>query len=154
MKKTNLILAAAMFTVLALFINCKQSSNETTPAQENVEEAKEDVQEAREELSEARQQANAEEWQNFKDEMNAAIEKNDARIEELKQKIKNTGKAADAAYYKKIDALKEKNEQLKIKMDTYKNDADSDWQSFKREFNHDMDELGNALKDITVNNKN
>ena len=154
MKKTNLILATAMFTVSALFINCKQSANETTPAQENVEEAKEDVQEAKEELSEARQQANAEEWQNFKDEMNAAIEKNDARIEELKQKIKNTGKAADAAYDKKIDALKEKNEQLKIKMDTYKNDADSDWQSFKREFNHDMDELGNALKDITVNNKN
>lgn len=117
-----------MFTVSALFINCKQSSNETTPAQENVEEAKEDVQEAREELSEARQQANAEEWQNFKDEMNAAIEKNDARIEELKQKIKNTGKAADAAYYKNR-CTQRKNEQLKIKMDTYKNDADSDWQS-------------------------
>jgi hypothetical protein len=38
-------------------------------------------------------------------------------------------------------------------MDTYKNDANSNWQSFKREFKHDTDELGQALKDFTVNNK-
>jgi hypothetical protein len=38
-------------------------------------------------------------------------------------------------------------------MKAYKNDADSDWQSFKREFNHDMDELGNAFNNLTVNNK-
>jgi len=38
-------------------------------------------------------------------------------------------------------------------LDSYKNDADSDWQSFKREFNHDMDELGHSLKDFTVDNK-
>ncbi|WP_348822798.1 hypothetical protein [Flavobacterium aestuarii] len=154
MKKTNLILATAMFSACTLFINCRPSTKEETAAQENVQEAEEDVQEAKEELSEAKHQANAEEWQNFKDDMNAAIEQNDARIAALKQKIKNSGKAADAAYDKKIDELKEKNEQLKIKIDSYKNDADSDWQSFKREFNHDMDELGNALKDITVNNKN
>ena len=29
----------------------------------------------------------------------------------------------------------------------------SNWESFKREFNHDMDEIGQALKDLTVDNK-
>jgi hypothetical protein len=29
----------------------------------------------------------------------------------------------------------------------------TDWEKFKREFNHDMDELGKSLKDLTVNNK-
>jgi len=49
--------------------------------------------------------------------------------------------------------LRKKNKRLKEKLDSYKNDADSDWHSFKREFNHDMDELGHSLKDFTVDNK-
>jgi DNA-directed RNA polymerase subunit N (RpoN/RPB10) len=32
--------------------------------------------------------------------------------------------------------------------------SQSDWEAFKREFNHDMEELGKALKDLTVDNKN
>lgn len=152
MKKTVLISMVAIFGTATLFMGCKPSKEEQA-AQENVEEAKQDVLEAKEDLADARRQANAEEWQNFKDEMNAVIEKNDARIVALKQEIKKTGKAADAEYDKKVDALEEKNKELKLKMETYKNDTDSDWQSFKREFNHDMDELGNAFNDLTVNNK-
>jgi len=153
MKKTVFIPIVAMLSIVAILISCRPSTNEEQTAQDNVELAKEEVQEAKEDLAEAKRQANAEEWQNFKDEMNAAIEKNDAKIAELKQEIKKTGKTADAEFDKKVDALKEKNENLKLKIETYKNDVDSDWQSFKREFNHDMDELGNAFKDLTVNNK-
>jgi hypothetical protein len=29
----------------------------------------------------------------------------------------------------------------------------SDWVSFKREFNHDMDEIGKAFEDLTIDNK-
>lgn len=35
----------------------------------------------------------------------------------------------------------------------YYEKSQSDWETFKREYNHDMDELGNALKDLTVDNK-
>ena len=52
-----------------------------------------------------------------------------------------------------IDALEERNETLKNKISDYENNQ-TDWESFKREFNSDMSELGNALKDLTVNNKN
>ena len=31
--------------------------------------------------------------------------------------------------------------------------SQSDWESFKREFSHDMDGLGQAINDLTVNNK-
>ncbi|PJJ09292.1 hypothetical protein CLU83_2638 [Flavobacterium sp. 1] len=146
MKKTVFIPMVAMFSIAIIFTSCKPSTKEVQDAQENVQEAKED-------LAVAKRQANADEWQNFKNEMNAVIEKNDARITALKKEIKKTGKAADAEYDKKVDALEEKNKELKLKMENYKNDADSDWQSFKREFNHDMDELGNAFNDLTVNNK-
>ncbi len=41
---------------------------------------------------------------------------------------------------------------MKIKMDNYKEDGKEKWEAFKSEFSHDMDELGSALKDLTVNN--
>ncbi len=146
MKKTVFIPMVAMFCIATLFTSCKPNTKEVQDAQENVQQAKED-------LIVAKKQANAEEWQNFKDEVNIVIEKNDAKIAELKKQIKKTGKDANAEYDRKIDTLEKKNEELKLKIENYKNDADSDWQSFKREFNHDMDELGKALKDLTVNNK-
>jgi hypothetical protein len=59
----------------------------------------------------------------------------------------------DATYIASIDALEQKNAALKSKLNTYENNAQSDWESFKREFNHDMDQLGNSLRDLTVNNK-
>jgi len=38
-------------------------------------------------------------------------------------------------------------------MDTYEKNQ-SDWETFELELNHDMDALGQALKDVTVDNKN
>lgn len=49
--------------------------------------------------------------------------------------------------------MEQKNKELKVKIDSYKNDVNSDWKAFKKEFNHDMDQLGKSLKDFTVDNK-
>jgi len=153
MKKTVFIPILAMFTIAMLFAGCKPSTKEEQAAQENVEEAKQEVQEAKEDLAQAKRQANAEEWQSFKNDVQVIIDKNDAKIAALKEDIKKSGKAADAEYNRKVDTLRERNKKLKLKIETYKNDANSDWDSFKREFNHDMDEIGNALTDLTVDNK-
>ena len=59
----------------------------------------------------------------------------------------------DAKYVESVDALEQKNKDLKNRMDAYGANTQSDWDSFKREFNHDMDALGQAFKDLTVNNK-
>jgi len=40
----------------------------------------------------------------------------------------------------------------KVKISKYKNDGNEKWESFKREFNYDMDELGQSLKDLGENN--
>jgi hypothetical protein len=37
-------------------------------------------------------------------------------------------------------------------MEEYKYEDETKWDNFKREWNHDMDELGTALKDFTVRN--
>lgn len=152
MRKSILTLAIATLVTGTIVIGCKKNED-VQEAQENVDSAKVAVEEAEEDLDEAKRAATAQEWQEFKDSTNVKIEKNKAEIAELKLKIKKAGNDIDKTYQRNIDTLEQKNKNLKTKLDSYKNDVDSDWQSFKREFNHDMDELGNSLKDLTVDNK-
>jgi hypothetical protein len=154
MKKSIFTLAVATFMIGSVVTSCKPNTDKEQTAQESIDSAKVAVTDAEADLDEAKRVATAEEWQAFKDETNAKIDDNNAKIAELKLKIKKTGKDIDKVYQKSIDTMEQKNKDLKIKMDSYRNDVNSDWKSFKNEFNHDMDELGKSLKDFTVNNKN
>lgn len=146
--KKSIITLVAIATLIsgAIFTSCGSSTPKEAAAQAKVTDAKE-------ELKDARKAATAEEWKAFKDESELKIRDNEIRIAELKAKIKKSGKELDALYEKKIDALEQQNKDMKARIDTYEKDKKSDWESFKREFNHDMDELGKALKDLTVDNK-
>lgn len=92
------------------------------------------------------------EWQEFKERTNATINENERKISEMKLKMKETGKEFDASYQQKINRLEERNEEMKTKVANYKSDASANWDSFKREVNHDMTEIGEAFKNITVDN--
>lgn len=153
MKKTIFILAVATFMVGTTLVGCKSTTKEEVSSQEKVDEAEQDLEDAKDSLVVAKKAATAEEWQTFKDQTDSVISYNEGQIADLKQKMQKTGKSVDAKYQKNIDILEQKNKNLKTKIDTYKNDANSDWQSFKREFNHDMDEIGKSFKDLTVDNK-
>lgn len=59
----------------------------------------------------------------------------------------------DPLYEKRIETLEQQNKDFRKKIEDYEK-SQTDWEIFKREFNHDMDELGKALKDLTVDNKN
>lgn len=153
MKKIIRNLVVVIFIAGIILVSCKFSTKEENASQEKVLDAKENVQDAKDSLVAAKKAATAEEWQAFKDETESIINENEARIAELKLKMKKTGKSIDAKYKKNIEVLEQKNKNLKVKIETYKNDTNADWQSFKREFNHDMNEIGQALKDLTIDNK-
>lgn len=155
MKKA--IFICTLITTIAagmVFTGCESSTQEMDNAQANVEEAKQDLKEARQDVvAVAQKTANAEAWRTFKSESEVKIRGNETRIAELKEKMKTSGKTLDAVYEKNIDLLEQKNKDLNARMVAYEKEQ-SDWESFKREFNHDMDELGKALKDFTLNNQN
>lgn len=65
-------------------------------------------------------------------------------------RIKDQKATAKAEYEEKIDALNKKNSDMKMKLDDFKFDNRTKWESFKSEFNKDMSELGTAIKDFTV----
>jgi chromosome segregation ATPase len=136
-----------------VFTSCQSTAEKTDAAEAKVQDAKDELKEARkDENVQAQKAATAEEWVTFRNESQEKIWANEKHIAELKVKMNKPGKLLDAAYAKKIDSLEEKNRDLKRRMDAYEK-SQSDWETFKREYNHDMDELGNALKDLTVDNK-
>lgn len=154
--KTKLFkLSMATMLITGTMLTGCTSDQKMNAAEENVEEAKEEVTEAKEELREAKHEENMvveqtemqKEWKVFKTDMNVKITKNKETIDELKVKMKKPGKIMDAAYAKRIENLEAKNENLRTRLDEFEN-KQTDRDKFKREFDHDMGKLGNALKDL------
>jgi hypothetical protein len=144
MKRSIYTLAFALLITGTTLVSCKQSTNEETVEVKTDDEGNAVM---------VNNTTQNKEWEEFKMTTDSAINKNEVRIGELKVKMKETGNSIDSTYQRKIDQLERKNQDMKMKMDNYKMDASENWESFKREFNHDMNELGNALKDITIDNK-
>jgi hypothetical protein len=154
MNKTIITIAVtSMLVAGSVFTSCKSPAQKEDAAQAKVDDAQEDLNSAQDKADAATLKvATAEEWKIFKNESEIKIRDNEIRIAELKAKMKKPGKVFDSMYEKKIDRLEQQNRDLRVRIDSYEK-SQSDWETFKTEFNHDMDELGNALKDLTVDNK-
>lgn len=154
MYKKILNLALITIIMASMLVSCQSSAEKEKAAQQKKEKEKIELEKT---LQEAKDKANREaiaaEWASFKISTEIKIAENEATIAELKLKMKKSGKTLDKLYEKKIDMLEEQNKNLKSRLNSFET-KNSDWESFKREFNHDMDELGKALKDLTVDNKN
>jgi serine phosphatase RsbU (regulator of sigma subunit) len=119
-----------------------------------VKEAKQDLKKVQADANEEAQKLEKEqEWETFKSDAEITIRNNEIRIGELRVKLRKEGKILDPMYEKKIETLEQQNKDLKKRIEDYEKNQ-SDWEIFKREFKHDMDELGKALKGLTVDNKN
>jgi chromosome segregation ATPase len=136
-----------------VFSGCKSPVEKQENARNKVQDAEQDLNTAQKDALEIdRKVATAEEWRIFRSESEQKINDNVIRIAELKVKMKKPGEIFDALYEKRITGLEKQNLEMKAKLDAYEK-SQSNWETFKREFNHDMDELGKALKDLTVDNK-
>jgi hypothetical protein len=153
MKKPSAIIIAGLFAVVAVAAACDTPAEKVEDAKEKVQDAKDNLKSVKtDSLNSAVKTENAAEWQSFKNESDLKIDANKIRIEEIKAKIKKAGPKSTAAYEGRIDSLQQRNEALKARMYSYEN-GKTDWESFKSEFNHDMDGLAAALKNFTVSNK-
>lgn len=155
MKQSITILCLATILIGGISLNgCKTPGEKVNDAQIQVDNAKENLEKVETKAVVAEiKAANAEEWKIFKNESEAKIKTNEIRISELKSKIKRSGYPMDNLNTKRVDTLEMQNKMLQSKVDNY-NKTMTDWETFKKEFNHDMDGLGTALKDFTVQHNN
>lgn len=148
MKKTILSLAIISLFVGGILTSCNSSADKVDNAEQKVENAQEILEDANFELNQAKRDS----IQQWKEETLLKINDNDKSILELKSKISGLKKDAKLKYEENIALIEQKNADLKKKFDDFKDDGQDDWQDFKIEFNRDMDELKEALKNLSVNN--
>jgi len=153
MKK--LILAVAAITIMAGSFSLafgQAPDKKATKARENLQEANKDVVNAKKDLKEAKKDS-VSEYDKFRKDSEVKIKNNEKSIAEFKAKIAKQKKDLKAKNEKKLAVLEDKNNILKAKLDTYNKEESKDkWNKFKKEFTHDMNELGKAFKDLTVKN--
>ena len=113
--------------------------------QQKVEDAKQDLKDARQD---ARQEELNAEYPAYKKEMEERIEGNNRRIADIRADLAKPGNHPFAEERKKnIDNLEKRNAEMRSRLEAYEKDH-SDWSTFKRNFNHDMDNLGDAFRDF------
>ncbi len=122
------------------------SSSET-----KVEKAKADLKEARAELNQEQKDSVAD-YVAFKSTSEERIASNEKSIQAFKDRMKTDMKKVKKADQEMVDKLEQRNIDMRKKMDEYKADGKDNWEAFKKEFNHDMDDLGASLKNLTVKN--
>lgn len=142
MKNTILILAITLFIAGTISVSC-QSSNE------KANHAKEDIVQATEEFNQAIKDSIAQ----FKMKSEEIIVANEKKIEELKTKIANEKKDNKAIYEERLAELEQKNVDLRKKLVDFKDDKIDNWESFKNEFNSDLNNLGAAFTNFFEKDK-
>lgn len=147
MKKIVYLFSAITLISSASLLSCNNSTDEGTTENDGkdtvvIEEKKETTVRV----------ATTEEWAAYKADVEAKIDANEKRIAELKAKINKPGKLLDKVRAERIEALEQRNRDLRLKITAYETNK-TDWEKFKEEVNHDLDELGKAINDIFTDNK-
>jgi len=148
MKKSKLSLAVIVVTAGTMFTGCQSSATKVENAQDKVQDANAKVVEAKQELNQALRDS----IQQFRTETETKISNNEKSIAAFKVRIAKEKKVTKAKYEKELAQLEQKNSDMKMKMDAFKEDNREQWETFKTEFSRDMDGLGKAFKNFTVKN--
>jgi hypothetical protein len=153
MKKV-IFFAALTLPLMAgiIFTGYWSSAQKQKAAQTKMLYAKGDLIAAQEDVNEVAPIAvTAEEWKTFRSESEQKIRDNEIRLTELNVKMKKQGRVIDTPYGKKIAILELQNKDMKARLESYEK-IQSNWITFKHEFNNDMVAIGDELKDLTVDN--
>jgi len=162
------ILSLIVITLLAgtILTRCGETSKkDVKSAQENLKEAGGDLNQARKDAEAEIKKTVQSDWQKFKMSSETSIENTKNQIQEIRAKIAKASKSEKEKLTKELDKLEQKNKELEEKlmqrgkefkedMIDFNESAKANEQKFEREFTHDMDELGTALKDLFKNNVN
>ena len=160
MKKVKVV----VFALSVFMVSCNQSPNQKVKdAKENLTEAKDELKDAQAKEIEAAKAKETAEWKSFKNNADSSIiymendlKKLEARIDKAYSKDQKKLKSEYDKSKSNMEALKDKlnrrNTEFENDLKNFESKVSEKNQSFKREFKHDMDELGNSFKDLFKDN--
>ena len=144
MKGTILSTVMIVSMALIMLTGCTSSSKKVKFAKENVAYAKENVVDANQKLN----QAVLDSVQDYKKHTEEKLLDNEKSLALYKGKIASEKIENRAKFQKEWAALAKRNEQMKQKLENYSEEKDGKWETFKKKFDHDMDELGKSFKEL------
>lgn len=144
MKKA---LTISAFLLAAVFMGCNTPEEKLEKAKENVEEANAKLDKAQKEL----QEHNAE-VEKYRQEIVEQVAANRRQIVELRAAIDNAQKGTKETLTKQVNELEERNNAMENRLIEFTAVGKEQWEKFKTEFSHDMDDLGQALRNFSVTN--
>ena len=142
MKNSILTMTAIALIASAVVTGCNTSAKKVENAEDNVAAAEQD-------LTKANQEYLAD-LQKYREEVAMKIATNNKSIAEFNARMDNQKAEAKADYKKRIDAIQQKNSDMKKKLDEFKAESKEQWENFKAEFSRDMEDLGIAFKNMTT----
>lgn len=145
MKSNKIIL----LLISAAFLNGFSRVNAQVDAKSK--KARKHVQEANQELNEAHSDS-ASDYNIFKQKAEEQNVYNERKIALLKEKNKMASEEVRKAYNKKLESIEKQNEKLKRQLAEASKTKTNLWTAYKREFNHDMRALTDAINDLATNN--
>jgi len=131
-----------------LLVACQKPEQKVEDAKDKVTNANQDLKEATREARVAWQEA----WLKFKGDNDTEIAANERRIIELRKEVSKLHERYRANYSVRIDELEKRNNDLRDRVNNYKDEGDVKWEEFKTATKHDMDDLASSLKKITIKN--
>jgi len=152
MKKSIVILVTSAIVAGSIIISCQTPAQKVSDAKEKVADEKVDVLVAREELNTLIIDSLAD-YQKTKMMYETRIKDQEKFLADFKSKIASEKQDVKESYEIQIAAIEKKNNEMKNKLENMKDDGSESWDSFKKEFNHDMKELNEAFKGLANDSK-
>ena len=164
MKAKILALAVIVFMAGSTLIGCGQASKQDAESvKEDAKVLGNDLKKGAVDTSKEIKMTVNENWKKFENRSQSAITATDAQIKTLRTKMESAGKAEKEKLMLALNQLEQKNEALKNKLAergkefkdgviSFNETTMANEQKFEREFTHDMDEIGAALKDLFKDN--
>ena len=129
--------------------NCKSNSSNVNEEYYTAQDAKKKMANSEKEIASAQKDIYSD-FQKFIKEANTKISRIEKNISELKLKSIEDKKKANEGYFIKIKDLEKSNDVLKMELENYVHEGNGNWQTFKTDFYHNLDELEIAFNDATV----
>ena len=145
MKISNFIITSISIATLAFLVSCKSPAEKVEKAEEEVTEAYQNLEKANEEY--------LNDIETYRLQTADKIAANEKSIIEFNARIDAKKKDATEEYKKRVADLDKKNTDMKKKMADYKADGKENWEAFKMQFNHDMDDLFHSFENLTTQDK-
>lgn len=135
-------MGALLYAGAITFTGCSSPAHNVEEAEANVADANKDLVKANEEY--------LADIENSRRETAERVLANEKSVFEFNERVENKKQAATMEYKEKVARLEQKNSDMKKKMDDYKAEGKENWEAFKTQFNHDMEELGQSFQDLTT----